>query len=46
MTEEKFINKAKASGIIALDLSDYRPTTEIVEFDIKDQCSSFDQKTF
>ncbi|WP_288447744.1 DUF2480 family protein [uncultured Chryseobacterium sp.] len=36
MTEEKFINKAKASGIIALDLSDYRPTTEIVELDIKD----------
>ena len=36
MTEEIFINKAKASGIIALDLSDYKPTTEIVELDIKD----------
>jgi len=36
MTEENFINKAKASGIIALDLSDYKPTTEIVELDIKD----------
>ncbi|SMO36562.1 Protein of unknown function [Chryseobacterium rhizoplanae] len=36
MTEENFINKAKASGIIALDLSDYKPKTEIVELDIKD----------
>ena len=36
MTEENFINKAKASGIIALDLSEYKPTTEIVELDIKD----------
>jgi len=36
MTEEIFINKAKASGIIAFDLSDYKPTTEIVELDIKD----------
>ncbi|MEJ5048430.1 DUF2480 family protein [Chryseobacterium culicis] len=36
MTEENFINKAKASGIIALDLSDYKPTTEIVELDIKE----------
>ncbi|MBO9691660.1 MAG: DUF2480 family protein [Chryseobacterium sp.] len=36
MTEEIFMNKAKASGIIALDLADYKPTTEIVELDIKD----------
>ncbi|WP_374464469.1 DUF2480 family protein [Chryseobacterium sp.] len=36
MTEEIFINKAKASGIIAFDLSDYKPKTEIVELDIKD----------
>ncbi|MBV8327786.1 DUF2480 family protein [Chryseobacterium sp.] len=33
---ETLINKAKASGIIAFDFSDYRPTTEIVELDIKD----------
>lgn len=33
---ETFINKAEASGIIALDLLDYKPTTEIVELDIKD----------
>ncbi|WP_228457471.1 DUF2480 family protein [Chryseobacterium indologenes] len=36
MNQETFINKAKASGIIALDLLDYKPTTEIVELDIKD----------
>ncbi|WP_260446606.1 DUF2480 family protein [Chryseobacterium lactis] len=36
MSQDPFINKAKASGIIALDLLDYKPTTEIVELDIKD----------
>lgn len=36
MDQKIFINKAKASGIIALDLLDYKPTTEIVELDIKD----------
>ncbi|ROI04973.1 MULTISPECIES: DUF2480 family protein [unclassified Chryseobacterium] len=36
MNQETFINKAEASGIIAFDLSDYKPTTEIVELDIKD----------
>lgn len=36
MNQKIFINKAEASGIIALDLSDYKPTTEIVELDIKD----------
>lgn len=36
MNQETFINKAKASGIIALDLLHYKPTTEIVELDIKD----------
>lgn len=36
MNQETFINKAKTSGIIALDLLDYKPTTEIVELDIKD----------
>ncbi|MGN7758104.1 DUF2480 family protein [Chryseobacterium lathyri] len=36
MDQKIFINKAEASGIIALDLSDYRPTTEIMELDIKD----------
>ncbi|MGH1516534.1 DUF2480 family protein [Chryseobacterium sp. JK1] len=36
MNQEIFINKAKTSGIIALDLLDYKPTTEIVELDIKD----------
>ncbi len=36
MNQEIFINKAEASGIIALDLLDYKPTTEIVELDIKD----------
>jgi hypothetical protein len=36
MNQETFINKAKASGIIALDLLDYKPTTEIVELDLKD----------
>ncbi|PWN69487.1 DUF2480 domain-containing protein [Chryseobacterium phosphatilyticum] len=36
MNQGTFINKAKASGIIALDLLDYKPTTEIVELDIKE----------
>ncbi|KFF26604.1 DUF2480 family protein [Chryseobacterium vrystaatense] len=36
MDQKIFINKAEASGIIALDLLDYKPTTEIVELDIKD----------
>lgn len=36
MNQEIFINKAEASGIIALDLLDYKPSTEIVELDIKD----------
>ncbi|QES93974.1 DUF2480 family protein [Empedobacter brevis] len=36
MNQETFINKAKTSGIIALDLLHYKPTTEIVELDIKD----------
>ncbi|KFF74842.1 hypothetical protein HX13_12670 [Chryseobacterium sp. P1-3] len=36
MNQEIFMNKAEASGIIALDLLDYKPTTEIVELDIRD----------
>jgi len=36
MNQKIFINKAEASGIIALDLLDYKPSTEIVELDIKD----------
>ncbi|WET49707.1 DUF2480 family protein [Chryseobacterium indologenes] len=36
MDTQTFINKAKASGIIAFDFSDYKPTTEIVELDIRD----------
>lgn len=36
MDQKIFINKAEASGIIALDLSNYKPSTEIVELDIKD----------
>lgn len=36
MNQETFINKAKTSGIIALDLLEYKPTTEIAELDIKD----------
>ncbi len=35
MDTQTFVNKAKASGIIAFDFSDYKPTTEIVELDIK-----------
>lgn len=30
------INKVEASGIVAIDLIDYKPTIEVVEFDIKD----------
>lgn len=36
MDTQVFVNKAAASGIIAFDFSDYKPTTEIVELDIKD----------
>ncbi|SFN79767.1 Protein of unknown function [Chryseobacterium oleae] len=36
MDQKIFINKAEASGIIALDLLNYKPTTEIVELDIRD----------
>ena len=36
MNQEIFINKAEATGIIALDLLDYKPSTEIIELDIKD----------
>lgn len=36
MNQKIFINKAESSGIIALDLLDYKPSTEIVELDIKD----------
>lgn len=35
MSSEPFVNKVEASGIIAFDLVDYRPTIEIVGFDIK-----------
>lgn len=36
MNQNIFINKAEASGIIPFDLLDYKPTIEIVEFDLKD----------
>ncbi|WP_336960281.1 DUF2480 family protein [Chryseobacterium contaminans] len=36
MDTQVFVNKAAASGIIAFDFSDYKPTTEIIELDIKD----------
>lgn len=36
MDTQVFVNKASASGIIAFDFLDYKPTTEIVELDIKD----------
>ncbi|PIF45437.1 uncharacterized protein DUF2480 [Chryseobacterium sp. 52] len=36
MDQKIFINKAEASGIIALDLSDYKPSLDIVELDIRD----------
>ena len=35
MGNDIFVNKVEASGIVALDLMDYRPTVEVVEFDIK-----------
>lgn len=35
MEDEKFINKVEASGIVAIDLIDYKPILEIIEFDIK-----------
>ena len=36
MTTDTFVNKVEASGIIAFDLIDFRPTVEIVGFDLKD----------
>ncbi|MCE7039126.1 DUF2480 family protein [Dyadobacter sp. CY312] len=33
---DNFINKVEASGIVALDLIDFKPSMEIAEFDIKD----------
>lgn len=36
MDTQTFVNKAKASGIIAFDFLDYKPTTKIVELDIRD----------
>ena len=30
-----FVNKVEASGIVALDLINYKPALEVVEFDIK-----------
>lgn len=36
MDTQTFVNKATASGIIAFDFLDYKPTTEVVELDIKD----------
>lgn len=36
MDTQVFVNKATASGIIAFDFLNYKPTTEIVELDIKD----------
>lgn len=35
MDTQVFVNKAAASGIIAFDFLDYKPSTEIVELDIK-----------
>lgn len=35
MTKNIFINKVEASGIIALDLIDYKPSIIVTEFDIK-----------
>ncbi|VTP91728.1 DUF2480 family protein [Sphingobacterium daejeonense] len=35
MVTETFVNKVEASGIVAFDLIDFRPTIEIVDFDIK-----------
>lgn len=36
MATEIFVNKVEASGIVAFDLIDFRPTTEIAGLDIKD----------
>lgn len=36
MTNDVLINKVEASGIIALDLIDFKPQLEITGFDIKD----------
>ena len=36
MEAERFINKVENSGIVALDLIDFKPGLEIVAFDIKD----------
>lgn len=36
MDQKVFINKAEASGIIAFDLLDYKPSIEVVELDLKD----------
>lgn len=35
MKNDSVFNKIEASGIIALDLIDFKPSVEIVEFDIK-----------
>lgn len=35
MATGTFVNKVEASGIIAFDLIDFRPTVEIIGFDIK-----------
>lgn len=34
--EQVFVNKAEASGIIAIDLLVYKPSIEVLELDIKD----------
>ncbi|MBK1896093.1 DUF2480 family protein [Chryseobacterium paridis] len=36
MDQKVFINKAEASGIIAFDLWDYKPSIDIIEFDLKE----------
>lgn len=36
MTKDIFVNKVEASGIIALDLIDYKPTLDIIELDIQE----------
>ena len=33
---EEIVNKVKNSSLIQLDLADYKPSSEIVEFDLKD----------
>ena len=35
MEDDTFVNKVEASGIMALDLINYKPALEIIEFDIK-----------